>query len=182
MVQTMNREELTSAVAELLDRTGDAHHEAFIQVDGADDDWAMWYASYLQQPLSRLLGQELCQTEIVRTLVELSEDVLARQPDADWKTVYAEAFVDRHRAAPEESLSLYQFAACPFCARVRRVIDELGAPVELRDIFETPSYRDELMAAMGRPTVPVLRCDAEGRSRWLPESADIINYLRKRFG
>ncbi len=178
----MNRTELVDDVAMLLARTATAHHEAFIQVDGADDDWSLWYATYLQQPLSQRLGRHLSRIEIARGLVELNEDMLARRSDADWKQVYAEGLVDRYRAEPEERLSLYQFAACPFCARVRRVIEELNAPVELRDVFENPSFRDELIEARGRPTVPVLRCDAEGRSRWMPESADIIAYLRERFG
>ena len=178
----MNRSELVEDVKQLMARTGAAHHEAFIQVDGADDDWALWYAGFLQQPLGKRLGRQLARIEIARTLAELNEEVLARDPDADWRHVYAEAFVDRYRSEPEERLSLYQFAACPFCARVRRVIEELNAPVELRDIFENPTYRDELMQARGRTTVPVLRCDAEGRSRWMPESADIIAYLRDRFG
>ena len=178
----MDRNELVDDIADLLDRTGRAHHEAFIQVDGADDDWAMWYAQYLQQPLNQRLGRQLSRTEIVRTLAELADDMQARFPDEDWKRMYAQGFVDRYRVEPEESLSLYQFAACPYCARVRQVIEELKAPVELRDVFENPAYRDELVAARGRPTVPVLRCDAEGRSRWMPESADIIAYLRERFG
>ena len=178
----MNRSELIDDIASLLERTGHAHHEAFIQVDGADDDWALWYAAFLQQPLSQRLGRNLSQTEIVRTLVELNDEAVARHPEADWKKVYAEGFVERYRAEAEETLSLYQFDACPFCARVRRVIDELNAPVELRDIFQNPTFRQELVAARGRPTVPVLRCDADGQSRWMPESADIIAYLRERFG
>ena len=177
----MNRSELVEDIAKLLERTGHAHHEAYIQVDGADDDWAVWYAGYLRQPLSKRLGRDLSKTEIIRGLVEFNESEAARQPDADWKAIYAEAFIDRYRAEPEESLSLYHFEGCPFCSRVRRVIDELQAPVQLRDIFDNPGYRDELVAARGRPTVPVLRCDGEGKSRWLPESADIIAHLRERF-
>lgn len=178
----MNRDELVDDIATLLQRTGHAHHEAFSLVDGEDDDWAVWYASYLQQPLSQRFGRNLSRTEIVRALVEMNDEALARRPDADWKQLYAEGLVDRYRAEPEERLSLYQFHACPFCARVRRVIEDLGAPVELRDIFENSAYRDELIEARGRPTVPVLRCDADGRSRWMPESADIMDYLRERFG
>ncbi len=178
----MNRSELIDDIARLLERTSHAHHEAFIQVDGADDDWAVWYAQYLQQPLSHRLGRQLSRTDITRALVTYDEEQQTRDPGSDWKGIYAAKFVEQYMKAPEETLSLYQFQACPFCARVRRVIEELNAPVEYRDIFENPTYRDELITARGRPTVPVLRCDAGDSSRWMPESADIIAYLRERFG
>ena len=62
-------------------------------------------------------------------------------------------------------------------------IEALGAPVELRDIMQEPKWREELTAARGRSTVPVLRCEsADGVVRWLPESRDIVRHLRKRFG
>jgi len=42
-----------------------------------------------------------------------------------------------------ESLSLYQFYACPFCVMVRREITRLGLNIDLRDAQTSP-YRDEL--------------------------------------
>ncbi|MGF1507972.1 MAG: glutathione S-transferase N-terminal domain-containing protein [Myxococcota bacterium] len=178
----MKTTDFSKDLAMLFERTGHAHHEAYIQVDGADEDWAVWYAGYLQQPLSHRLGRAFTRTEIILFLTELDHEIRARRPDVDWRDAYAEALIERYRAREQESLSLYHFAACPYCARVRNVIDELDAPVELRDIFENAVYRDELVAARGRPTVPVLRCDADGQSRWMPESADIIAHLRERFG
>jgi glutaredoxin 2 len=36
--------------------------------------------------------------------------------------------------------------------------------------------------ATGRRTVPVLRIEHDdGRVEWMPESADIVDYLRERF-
>ena len=82
----------------------------------------------------------------------------------------------------KERLSLYQTEWCPFCIRVRRVIDQLGIDVEIRDTFD-PRWRSELIAARGRGTVPVLRRDTpDGQSHWLPESVDIIAYLREHYG
>ena len=40
---------------------------------------------------------------------------------------------------------------------VRANIERLGLDIELRDIFENAQYRDELIEARGRATVPVLR-------------------------
>ncbi len=75
---------------------------------------------------------------------------------------------------------LYHSETCPFCAIVRAAIDRLGLVVELREIFEDPVYRDELVEARGRATVPVLRIISPvGEERWMPESRDIVRYLEK---
>ena len=82
-----------------------------------------------------------------------------------------------------EGLSLYQYDSCPYCARVRSVLDRLGLEVELRDTLMEPEYSRELIEATGRRTVPVLRIEtSEGEVSWMPESADIIRYLQDRFG
>ena len=81
-----------------------------------------------------------------------------------------------------DDLSLYYFPACPYCRRVLRAMDELELALELRDIRAEPQRRAELVAARGRGTVPVLRISGEGEDEWLPESLDIVAYLKKRFG
>ena len=61
---------------------------------------------------------------------------------------------------------------------VRAGIERLGVNVELRNIFEDPQHRDDLVAARGRATVPVLRITSpNGEERWMPESRDIVRYL-----
>jgi len=80
--------------------------------------------------------------------------------------------------AGTQTLSLYGYPQCPYCNRVLQAIDRLGLSIELRNTMENPDYQREVVAAMGRGTVPVLRIDAEGgQVHWLPESADIIEYL-----
>ncbi len=75
-------------------------------------------------------------------------------------------------------LSLYYYDQCPFCQRVLRAINGLDVEVELRNVLTTPSWREELIQARGRGTVPVLKTDyAQGPSAWMPESADIIEHL-----
>lgn len=80
-----------------------------------------------------------------------------------------------------DDLTLYHFDACPYCRRVRRTLDALGVSIELRDIRLDARAREELQAARGRTTVPVLRIEREGGPQWLPESRDIAAYLRGRF-
>ncbi|MDE0884483.1 MAG: glutaredoxin [Myxococcota bacterium] len=87
--------------------------------------------------------------------------------------------------AEAEALILYHFEACSFCAVVRSAADGLGVELELRDIRKNQNYARELAEAMGRMTVPVLHIEGsegdEGGGQWLPESADIIEYLKQRF-
>lgn len=82
-------------------------------------------------------------------------------------------------------LALYQFESCPYCVLVRNAIRQLGIDddIELRDILAQPAYRRELIQGGGMSQVPCLRMDyPDGRTEWLYESADIIAYLRQRFG
>ena len=82
-----------------------------------------------------------------------------------------------------QDLMLYHFPSCPYCQRVQRALAELGLEVEQRDIRAEPAHAEELRQARGRITVPVLRILAEdGSETWMPESADIVRYLKERFG
>jgi len=51
------------------------------------------------------------------------------------------------------------------------------------DIHAEPQHAADLHAATGRTTVPVLRItEAGGEVRFLPESADIVEYLKRVVG
>jgi len=169
-------------LAALFAEVAQAHHQAFASTDGADPDWAIWYADYLHDRVAELLGAEHSKTELVVTLVDADAEHAARFPDEPWPQFYAKFFCERYTCEPNETLALYYSPTCPFCVRVLRVIDELGIDVELRDIWENEKYRAELVEARGRATVPVLRCSSVTKDRWMPESADIVRYLRERFG
>ena len=178
----MDRSNTIREVTELLKQTGEAHHKAFEATDGADPDWAMWYAEHLTEHLRPLLETELSQAEVVCALMQAADEHQARAPDQPWPEYYSALVVERFRAEPQERLALYHYRFCPYCIRVRRVIDELGIEVELRDILESPEHRKALVDARARATVPVLRCTSPEKDRWMPESRDIIRYLRTRFG
>ncbi len=74
---------------------------------------------------------------------------------------------------------LYQYPSCPFCHRVRRFVQEQGIDLEMRDTLTDPEARRELVAGGGRGMVPCLRIERDGEVRWLYESLDIIDYLRR---
>lgn len=77
-------------------------------------------------------------------------------------------------------LSLYQLPACPFCVKTRRAMKRYGLNIELRNINQQESYREELIREGGKRTVPCLKITNENQSvTWLYESKDIIDYLAK---
>jgi len=75
-----------------------------------------------------------------------------------------------------KKMSLYHTPSCPFCLKVRAVIEELGMTdsIELRDKIANPAFGEELHAATGKTMVPCLRIDDE----WMHESDAIIAHLR----
>lgn len=78
------------------------------------------------------------------------------------------------------ALTLYHRPSCSYCVQVRTAAERMGIALELRDVRQEPRWREELVAARGRATVPVLRIDgADGSTRWLPESLEIIRYLKE---
>ena len=96
---------------------------------------------------------------------------LVRAPEAQRE-------VDRQCA----DLALYQFRTCPFCIKVRQEMRRLSLNIEFRDARKDARHRDDLSTGGGRVVVPCLRIvDAQGNSRWLYESSEIIGYLRERF-
>lgn len=173
--------ELRKRMVELLRKAGRAHQDAFGSSGKVDPDWPIWYADYLHEPLVEQLDMPFSKSRLIYCLMDADFDHRARSPDSDWAEFYADRFMDRcapSETAAEDKLALYHFDSCPFCRMVRVAIDDLGLDVELRDIFEDAQYRDELVEARGRPTVPVLRITStDGEERWMPESDDIIRYL-----
>ncbi len=78
-------------------------------------------------------------------------------------------------------LALYVTPICPYCIYVRTAISKLGLDVEIRNIYSQEHFED-LVAARNRATVPVLRISSPNETieeTWLPESMDIVAYLKE---
>lgn len=75
---------------------------------------------------------------------------------------------------------LYRHVGCPYCERVVRVADELN--IELRSRFVVPKHseRGHVKHISGTRKVPVLVDPNEGLT--MAESANIVEYLRTRYG
>ena len=173
--------ELRKDLADLFRETGRSHHAAFAATDGADPEWPIWYAEHLQAPIADALGTPFTKSQLVYCVMDADFEQTARAPGSDWSEFYADQFVERYARSPapsEDKLALYHSRRCPFCALVTSAIDRLGLDVELREIFDEPRYREQLVEARGRATVPVLRITSpDDEERWMPESRDIVHFL-----
>ena len=76
-------------LAELLKRTGDAHHTAYAATDGADPEWASWYSGHLQTLLGDGLGRSITRSEIVYLLCKAQKDQDSSGSTEPWTNYYA---------------------------------------------------------------------------------------------
>mgnify|MGYP000032359340 CR=1 FL=1 len=172
-------------LADLLRFTAENHHRAFIETGGEDADWAIWYADHIHNRVTGQFGFSVSRAELVACLLKADLEHRARAPESDWPAFYATMLLEHLAPVPgkAEKLSLYYFNGCPFCVMVLGVIDGLDVDIDLRNIFADNRHRDDLVAARGRATVPVLRIDgAGGETSWMPESRDIARYLQTTYG
>ncbi|MCP4386597.1 MAG: glutaredoxin [Hyphomicrobiales bacterium] len=181
----MTHDALRQQMISLFKETAEAHYRAFAATDGADPDWPIWYADHLRQPVSDALGVDFSQSDLVFCLMTADLEHTARESAEAWQTSYADHFIERFAPSEEpqtDTLALYMTPSCPFCRIVLNALENLDVDVELRDIFADPDHRDNLVAARGRATVPVLRITNGDEDRWMPESRDIVRYLQRAYG
>jgi hypothetical protein len=87
-------------IADLLHEAAETHHRVYRIVDGADDDWACWYADWLVRlsELPDLLGVTPVRSELVYLLVssdkEYGDDAHAER----WEDYYAARLIDHYAA------------------------------------------------------------------------------------
>jgi hypothetical protein len=94
-------EDRTERITDVLREAAETHHAVYRITDGADDDWASWYAKWLIElsDLPALLGVKPVPSELVYLLVRLDKEYASDPPDEPWQSYYARAVVD-HFAAP----------------------------------------------------------------------------------
>jgi len=98
------------------------------------------------------------------------------------KGVKREAKIQSEYDRETAKLSLYQFAACPFCVKVRWAMQRNALKIETKDAKRNPQYAKELVEGGGSLKVPCLRIEEnDGTVAWMYESSDIIDYLEQRF-
>ena len=78
-------------IAALLHEAAETHHRVFRLTDGADDDWASWYADWLLDlsELPQLLGTRPVRSHLVHALVQHDRDHTDARTDEPWPNFYA---------------------------------------------------------------------------------------------
>ena len=90
-------DERSTKLAELLHEAAETHHRDFRITDGADDDWASWYAEWLVRlsELPELLDAKVVRSELTYMLVRLDKEYTERGLEERWENYYARELV-RH--------------------------------------------------------------------------------------
>ena len=86
-------------ISNLLHEVAETHHRVFRIVDGADDDWASWYADWLinLSELPTLLKVKPVRSELVYMLVGIDKQYTADSSDEPWEAYYASRLLDYFR-------------------------------------------------------------------------------------
>ena len=89
-------DESVTKISTLLHEAGETHHVVYRITDGADDDWASFYADWLIRlsELPDLLATRPVPSELVYMLVKLDKDHGSEQTDEKWEDYYAERLLE----------------------------------------------------------------------------------------
>jgi NAD(P)H-hydrate epimerase len=90
MTNTISHEDLTLLLAE----TSQRHHQAYIETDGGDPEWPLWYAGYLQAQLWDRAGRLPGHSELIYLLVKADRDFTAPGVEGPWPSFYASALLE----------------------------------------------------------------------------------------
>lgn len=85
MIESISDTEL----AEVCTEAGARHHAAFIDSDGVDPEWPLFYAAHIQTRLWDRLGVLLTRSELVHVLVGGDLAMRAGVETDEWPQVYA---------------------------------------------------------------------------------------------
>ena len=83
-------------ISKLLDEAAETHHNVYRIVDGADDDWASWYADWLinLSELPEILGAAPVRSHLVHCLVQAERDFAAGGSNGTWQNFYAQSIIE----------------------------------------------------------------------------------------
>jgi hypothetical protein len=89
-------DERTQRVGDLLHEAGEVHHVVYRITDGADEDWASFYADWLidHSELPETLGRAPTRSHLVHELVE-SDRAFNADGSGRWQDFYADRIVGR---------------------------------------------------------------------------------------
>jgi glutathione S-transferase len=79
------------------------------------------------------------------------------------------------------NLTLYELPGCPYCAKVKTKLADLGLEYESIEVPRSHDQRTEVEEVSGQTGVPVL-VDPDHGVEGMPESDDIVAYLDRTYG
>ena len=87
-------------IAALLSEVSETHHTVYRITDGADDDWATFYADWLVRlsELPEALGTTPVRSELTAMLVRLDREYAEQSPDEPWQRWYAQRLAEHFSA------------------------------------------------------------------------------------
>jgi hypothetical protein len=90
-------DERTRRISDLLHEAGEVHHVVYRITDGADDDWASFYADWLidHSELPDTLGRPPIRSHLVHELVESERALAESASEPRWQDLYAERITSR---------------------------------------------------------------------------------------
>lgn len=87
---------LPNQIVALFQEAGHAHHQAYIETDGDDPEWPLWYAEYLQDKLGRLLNHSFTRSELTYQLVRLDKAYTNQARKLSWPDFYANELIQEY--------------------------------------------------------------------------------------
>lgn len=90
--------DIRTEVITLMEETGAAHHKAFEAVNGADDEWPMWYARFAHHRLNELMPGKVTESGLVYALYKADKAFKVQKPDTTWQVYYADLILSEFTA------------------------------------------------------------------------------------
>ncbi len=93
----MNDSDMKTRLTDLLEEAGQRHHEAYIESDGIDPEWATWYAGYVQAQLWDAAGRLPSRGELTYLLIAAQRAHDEAGSAEPWPPFYARHLLDELR-------------------------------------------------------------------------------------
>ena len=83
------------SLADLLRQTGERHHAAYVESDGYDPEWPLWYAGFIQAHLWDRCGRLPSRSELTHLLMSAERAHAESGSDEPWPVSYARFLLPR---------------------------------------------------------------------------------------
>ncbi len=93
----MTNNNLRKKLEGLLNEAFEAHHTTFIEQDGDDPEWPIWYAEYLHAGLGSLLNADFTKSELVYLILLAEKERQLFSPGANWSNSFSKFLLDRYK-------------------------------------------------------------------------------------